>query len=199
MSRLGRIAALAGLFLACAIPVCATYAGDDPTEFRCPKPGTTIRTTLKTSIALRNGPTFHCVALIDGHEIDTIALLFDGSPEKAAVSPSDLMKLWPLNVGKSTDFVTGLPLTPFVNRVEVVGRKSIDISAGHFDTYVIEWTVMSAMTGRSGLQFFRYYFAPRIAAVIKFEYEGYRSAGKIPNWEATEISIPREAATSPMA
>jgi hypothetical protein len=193
MSRLQWTTAVGVASLALAWLSDAASAAPSETAFRCPAPGTVIVTTVGRTIALRDGPGMRCFGKTNGAEVATIAHMIAADDEHADQLRREIGKIWPLAVGNTTEFYVGLPGAPIVNRVTVVSKTAIDIGAGHFDTYVIEWKHFAATCGIMIDDVFRYYYEPRIAAVIKFEqdseYAGSRMADAVA-WEATEIAVP---------
>ncbi|HEX4113890.1 MAG TPA: hypothetical protein VH020_15265 [Stellaceae bacterium] len=167
-------------------------AAEGSVAFRCPAPGTAIVTSIGEIVALRDGADFHCLARIDGKTVDRVGQMLDASDDDAAPLQRELGAIWPLAVGKSVNFAVGIPNSPIVHQVTVKAKVAIDIPAGHFDTYLIEWTRFGVTCGAMLDQAYRFYYEPHIGAVIKFEREPSAIAEDARNWEAVEIAVPGE-------
>ena len=171
--------------------------------FRCPPPGTVIVTTAGITLALRDGPPLHCIAKVNGVETDTILPMIAGDDEYARELRDEMAQIWPLVVGTSLTFYVGLPEEPIVNRVAVTGRAAIDTRAGHFDTYVIEWSRSAANCGAILDEVHRYFYAPSLGAVVKYERDHGYGNDKLPDpaarWEAIRVVLPKDQALTAMS
>lgn len=174
----------------------AAAAPSDVPEFRCPTPGTIIVSKAGISIALRNGAPMHCVSKTNGVETDTILHMIPARDEHAEQLREEIGKIWPLKVGYSQVFYVGLPQEPIVNHLAVTRKVGVDTPAGHFDTYVIEWSQLAANCGAILDEINRYYYAPALAATVKYEHEygygGDKMSDKTADWEALKIVVPAD-------
>ncbi len=164
--------------------------------FRCPPPGTVIVTRAGITLALRDGPPLHCLAKVNGVETDTILHMIAADDEHAGELRDEMAKIWPLVVGVSRTFYVGLPGEPIVNHVAVTQRAAIDTPAGHFDTYVIEWSRSAANCGAILDEVNRYFYAPSLGAVVKYERDyGYgddKLTDQAARWEAIRVMPPKD-------
>jgi hypothetical protein len=171
--------------------------------FRCPPPGTVIVTKAGITVALRDGPPLHCIAKVNGVETDTILHMIAGDDEHAGELRDEMGEIWPLVVGTSRTFYVGLPDEPIVNRVAVTARTTIDTPAGHFDTYVIEWSRSAANCGAILDEVHRYFYAPSLGAVVKYERDHGYGNDKLPDpaarWEAIRVLPPKDQAMTAMS
>jgi hypothetical protein len=171
--------------------------------FKCPPPGTVIVTKARITIALRDGPPLHCIARVNGIETDTILHMIAGDDEHAGELRDEMGKIWPLVVGTSRTFYVGLPSEPIVNRIAVTERAAIDTPAGHFDTYVIEWSRSAANCGAILDEIDRYFYAPSLGAVAKYERDYGYGNDKLPDpaarWEAIRVVLPKAQAMTAMS
>jgi len=171
--------------------------------FRCPPPSTVIVTTAGITSALRDGPPLHCIAKANGVETDTILHMIAGGDEHAGELRDEMSKIWPLVVGTSRTFYIGLPGEPIVNHVAVSARAAIDTPAGHFDTYVIEWSRSAANCGAVVDEVHRYFYAPSLGAVVKYERDHGYGNDKLPDpaasWEAIRVVAPKVLALTAMS
>jgi hypothetical protein len=102
--------------------------------------------------------------------------------------------------GRSTSAFTGEPI---VNRVAVTARAAIDTPAGHFDTYVVEWSRSAANCGAILDEVNRYFYAPSLGAVVKYERDYGYGDDKLPDpaagWEAIRVVSPKDQALIAMS
>lgn len=193
---------VAGLVLGMAMGAAAAVPSEGP-GFRCPVPGTIIVTTAGISIALRDGAPMHCVSRTNGVETDTILHLIASSDEHASQLRDEIGKIWPLRVGYSQVFYIGLPQEPIVNHIAVTRKASVDVPAGHFDTYVIEWSQFAANCGAILDEVHRYYYAPGPATIVKYEHGYGYGNDKLPDkaadWDALKIMVPGDQAAPAMS
>jgi hypothetical protein len=183
-------------------PVFAASPSEAP-GFRCPPPGTVIVTKAGVTIALRDGPPLHCIAKVNGVKTDTILQMIAGDDEHTGELREEMGKIWPLVVGTSRTFYVGLTGEPVVNRVAVTMRAAIDTPAGHFDTYVIEWSRFAADCGAILDEVNRYFYAPSLGAVVKYERDYGYGNDKLPDpaagWEAIRVVQPKDQALTTMS
>lgn len=181
----------------------AFSATPETPSFRCPVPGTTIVTTKGITVAEQAGAPMHCVSVQNGVQTDTIAQIVEGNDQHATELADEIGKLWPLVVGDERVFYVGLPDEPLVNHVAVTRRAAIDTPAGHFDTYVIEWSRFGANCGAILDEVHRYYYAPSLGAVVRYERDYGYGGDKFPDpaarWEALAIRVPDDGAPVAMS
>jgi len=123
---------------------------------------------------LRDGAPMHCVSKVNGVETDTILHVISARDEHADQLRDEIGKIWPLTVGYSRAFYVGLPQDPIANHIAVTRKAGVDTPVGHFDTYVIEWSRFAVDCGAILDEVNRYYYAPTLAATVKYEHEyGY--------------------------
>jgi hypothetical protein len=120
-----------------------------------------------------------------------------GDDEHAGELRDEIGKIWPLIVGTSRTFYVGLTSEPIVNRVAVPARAAIDTPAGHFDTYVIEWSRFAADCGAISDEVNRYFYAPSLGAVVKYERDYGYGNDKLPDPTARLGSDKGRTAESP--
>jgi hypothetical protein len=180
-------------------PALAASSSEAP-AFRCPPPGTVIVTTTGITVALRDGPPMHCVATVNGVETDTILHMVARDDEHASELRDEISKIWPLVVGTSRTFYVGLPGEPIVNHIAVKARTAIDTPAGHFDTYVIEWSRFAANCGAILDEVDRYFYAPGLGAMVRHERDyGYgndKLSDTSAQWEAIRVRAMDQALTA---
>jgi hypothetical protein len=169
-------------------------------EFRCPPPGTAIVTTAGIMVAMRDGPPMHCIAEVNGVETDTILQMIAAKGEHVSALRDEMGKMWPLVVGTSRVFYVGPADNPIVNHVAVVATAAIETPAGRFDTYVIEWSQFDANCGAILDEVHRYFLAPSLGAVVRYErdygYGGDKYSDRAARWEAIKIVPPRDEAVT---
>jgi hypothetical protein len=85
----------------------------------------------------------------------------------------------------------------------VTGGAAIDTPAGHFDTYVIEWSRSAANCGAILDEVHRYFYAPSLGAVVKYERDHRYGNDKLPDpaarWEAIRVVQPKDQALTAMS
>jgi hypothetical protein len=184
-------------------PALAASPSEAPAGFRCPPPGAVIVTKVGITLALQDGPPLHCIAKVNGVETDTILHMIAGNDEHAGELRDEMGKIWPLVVGTSRTFYVGLPGEPIVNHVAVTARAAIDTPAGRFDTYVIEWSRSAANCGAILDEVHRYFYAPSLGAVVKYERDHGYGNDKLPDpevrWEAIKVVLPKDQALTAMS
>jgi hypothetical protein len=159
--------------------------------------GTFIQTT-------RDARTVHFVNGYDvsydlggGRWVGSTALLTDGlsgrvEPLSAAAS------LWPLEIGKSTSFqvVDAGGGVRAVN-ARVLRTEIIAVPAGRFFTYVIERQDRGISDGATNVA--RYWYAPSVGTMVKFDEPIRRSGRPMPPWEMAAIVLPQPLDVPPVA
>ena len=147
-------------------------------EFHCPEPGTIIRTSSQTLLKFVDGTGFRCNYLDEsGASHQRYAVFVDGLGQFAR---KDLDGLWPVKVGNKVSFEiieasptatsAAKPNDPsgkeiYTEGFSVVGRESIKVPAGTFDTFVVEWREKAARSGTEAVIVL--WYAPKTGYVVK--------------------------------
>jgi hypothetical protein len=159
--------------------------------------GTFIQTT-------RDQRTVHFVNGYDvsydlggGRWVGSTALLTDGLTGR--IQPLDgAASLWPLEIGKSASFEvidTGGGVRAVNARV--LRTEIVAVPAGRFFTYVIERQERGISDPAPNVA--RFWYAPSIGTMVKFDEPIRRSGRPMPPWELAAIVLPQPLDVPPIA
>jgi hypothetical protein len=163
-------------------------------DFKCPKPGTQLTTSIGGEFIFTSGDGYLCrYQMLSGYAGSRYAMLVESNSTWMQQGADKLAALWPLKVGNQAWFVSNSVSTDgypgsWYETYTVTGRQTVTTPAGRFDTYVIEWEE----TGREGNGYRAkntYYFAPSFGYFVKFEPDG-QPGNKMQPWIATRVEIP---------
>jgi hypothetical protein len=145
-------------------------------DFRCPQPGTLIRTSTGDQLRFMEAKGERCSYTDNtGDTRERYALFVDGF---GAAAKSDLDRLWPLQVGNNVEYdvIDATPVQskdPFLQKhyhesFEVLRQERVTVPAGTFDTFVVEWS--EAEIGRNFAKTaakVTLWYAPQIGYFVK--------------------------------
>jgi class 3 adenylate cyclase len=170
--------------------------------FDCPKPGTVIAFSDGQRLTFGKRDGFRCQAVgKDGKETDEYAGLVSLSVLPSLAS-QDLEKFWPLKERaelsfetRSPEFFSGAFQQDWVsNRYHVVGTERLHLSAGDFDTVIVERHLRARNFVENIDVTQRLWYAPKLAHVVRIvterEHSMYAQRGLPTHLEATEVTVP---------
>jgi hypothetical protein len=176
----------------------AAHAGDG--DFRCPGPGARIDTSAGGHLVADSATGFDC-RMLDGVVSFTMHAGFANLKSPAEFKEA-AEKLWPLQVGKESEYTSICDNSRCVvgrryhNRMKVAGMEAVTIPAGTFRAYKITMDVTSfdeddKAVGRGDSYQARtsFWWAPSIGYTVRYEWKflaGFTYSSDR-HWEAMSI------------
>lgn len=182
-----------------------------PVSFRCPEPGTTIRTSTRQYLKFAGGSDFRCDYTTETNDDrQRYAVFADGFGR--LVRP-ELEGLWPLQVGKVIDFqiVESVFIQPtdrtagrsYQETFVVLREETVSVGAGKFDTVMVEWREQGLVPSNKSDAVVDFWYAPEVGYIVKSAVKTLSTSQTDPwgnanydgmTYEAVEIAAPRQEA-----
>jgi hypothetical protein len=179
----------------------------EPIEFRCPSPGTTIKTSTGSQLRFGEANGLRCAYTDEnGAKREQNALFSDAV---GRLSTRELERLWPMKVGTIVTFNL-MDNTPkgandrltqrsYEETFIVTRQERVTVPAGAFDTFVIEWREKGVSVTNKTEALITLWYAPRLGYVVKSTAQPVDADARDPyamsiyegmKYEATEIAMP---------